>query len=43
MIEAVANSRYAADTPFIVIEDDVQDSPITSTRTAAPRSWSGRT
>ena len=27
MIEAVANSRYAADTLFIVIEDDVQDGP----------------
>ena len=27
MVEAVANSRYAADTLFIVIEDDVQDGP----------------
>ncbi len=27
MIEAVANSRYAADTLFIVVEDDVQDGP----------------
>ncbi|MGH9162441.1 MAG: hypothetical protein ACRD2X_20945, partial [Vicinamibacteraceae bacterium] len=27
MIEAVANSRYASDTLFIVIEDDVQDGP----------------
>lgn len=27
MIEAVANSRYAADTLFIVTEDDVQDGP----------------
>ena len=27
MVEAVAKSRYAADTLFIVIEDDVQDGP----------------
>jgi YVTN family beta-propeller protein len=27
MVEAVANSRYAADTLFIVTEDDVQDGP----------------
>jgi len=27
MIEAVANSRYASDTLFIVTEDDVQDGP----------------
>jgi YVTN family beta-propeller protein len=27
MVEAVANSRYATDTLFIVIEDDVQDGP----------------
>jgi YVTN family beta-propeller protein len=27
MIESVANSRYASDTLFIVIEDDVQDGP----------------
>jgi hypothetical protein len=27
MIEAVANSRYAADTLFIITEDDVQDGP----------------
>jgi hypothetical protein len=27
MVEAVANSRYAADTLIIVIEDDVQDGP----------------
>jgi YVTN family beta-propeller protein len=27
MIEAVAKSRYAADTLFIVLEDDVQDGP----------------
>lgn len=27
MIEAVANSRYASDTVFIVTEDDVQDGP----------------
>jgi YVTN family beta-propeller protein len=27
MVEAVANSRYAADTLFIITEDDVQDGP----------------
>ena len=27
MVEAVANSRYASDTLFIIIEDDVQDGP----------------
>src|SRR5262249_26245013 len=27
MVEAVANSRYAADTVFIITEDDVQDGP----------------
>jgi YVTN family beta-propeller protein len=27
MVEAVAKSRYAADTLFIVVEDDVQDGP----------------
>jgi hypothetical protein len=27
MVQAVANSRYAADTLFIITEDDVQDGP----------------